>query len=234
MTYTEKIYYFKSKVKNYTKESTKWLFDKIRNPDNKFKPCTLSDLHVGGFYYMIYDFKGVNKSSKMEQNVPFMVVDYNPNIDKKVLYILNMNFITLIVKEAMFSKLTEIYSSTMESNTKSKNVDNEYPFSNINYETMFKFLLSYGYDYAIREIRLDLVNKLFMCSTDNLAFLTTINTQITTGVDEAKLNDIWISKMKTEKLENRMEDLTKIKSNYENIIKELAEKFKNLNKELNK
>lgn len=231
MLYLDKLIYLRKKVPNYTNESTKWLFNKIRNTDNKFIKTNLADLNIGGFYFMVYDKSGINKSSKMEQFVPFMIVDYNPNIDKRVLWILNLNFIPLNIKEAFFTNFLKRYDNVLENNSKQKTINSEIPLSNINYENMFDETLQYGIDYSIREIRLELVNELYQVSTDNLHLLTTLNTQLITGVDEKKLSEIWITKLRNENLEARLDD-KKIKSDYDSIIKQLQETFKFLDKKL--
>lgn len=231
MSYLDKLIYLRKKVPNYTNESTKWLFNKIRNTDNKFIKTNLSDLKIGSFYFMVYDKSGINKSSKMEQFVPFMIVDYNPNIDKRVLWILNLNFIPLNIKEAFFVNFLNNYDNILEANSKQKTINSELSLKNINYDNMFDETLQYGIDYSIREIRLELVNELYHISTDNLHLLTTLNTQLITGVDEKKLSEIWITKLRNENLEARLDD-KKIKSDYESIVKQLQETFKFLDKKL--
>lgn len=231
--YTEEILHLRKKVPFYPNQSTKWLFNKLRDNDKKVVKVGLDKIRIGQFYFMRYDLKGLNKSSRLEQFVPMMVVDYKPAIDKKVLWILNLNFIPINLKESFFSSFLDNYQSTLDNNFEAKDWNNETPLPSINYENIWKQLLSFGFEYTIREIRLDLINDIHGVSTDYLHFLTTQNTQALTGVDEAKLNEIWITKLKNESLGDRVEDLTKIKSNYENILNELADKFKDLNKKLN-
>lgn len=228
MTYTEKINYLKNKIPNYTIESSKWLMVMVKNNDNNFKRVMVDNINIGSFYFMKYDYNGINKSSKMEQNVPMMVVDYKPNIDKKVLYILNMNFLPLNIKQAFFSNLTNKYSDIFDYNENVKDLNSEKSL-NTNYKSMWDELILYAFEYCIREIRMELINDLYHISTKNLHFLTSVNTQYLTGVDEAKLNEIWITKLKNESYENRLEELSTIKSNYYKILEELQEKFKNLN-----
>lgn len=232
MNYDEEILHLRKKVPMYPNQSTKWLFNKLRDTDKKVVKVGLDKLRIGQFYFIRYDLKGLNKSSRLEQFVPMMVVDYKPAIDKKVLWVLNMNFLPINLKEAFFSSFLSKQKKILEGNFEVDEWSKESPLSNINYENVWGQLLSYGFEYSIREIRLDLINDIHAVSTDNLHFLTTLNTQALTGVDEAKLNEIWVTKLKNEKLGERLEDLTTIKSNYENILKELADKFKALNKSL--
>ena len=231
MTYLEKINFLKNKVPNYTIESSKWLINKTKNNDINFKRKNITDINIGKFYFMKYDYNNINKSTKMEQNVPLLVVDYKPNIDNKVIYILNMNFLPQNIKEAFFSKLTYKYSEIFDYNENVENLEQEKKLP-LNYKLLWDELIQFAFEYCIREIRIELINDLFEISTKHLHFLTSINTQYLTGVDEAKLNEIWITKLKNESYNNRLEELMTIKTNYYKILEELQEKFKNLNNRL--
>jgi hypothetical protein len=230
--YTEEILHLRKKVPLYPNQSTKWLFNKIRATDKKFVKVGLDKLKIGQFYFIRYDLKGLNKSSRLEQFVPMMVVDYKPSIDKKVLWILNMNFLPINLKESFFSSFLDKQQTILDKNFEQKEWSKELPLNNINYENVWRQLLSFGFEYSIREIRMDLINDIHAVSTDSLHFLTTQNTQALTGVDEGKLNEIWVTKLKKENLGDRVKDLTEIKSNYEKILTELADKFKALNERL--
>lgn len=232
MSYTEDILYLRKKVPNYNNESTKWLFNKIRKQDKDFIQIGLDKLYLGKFYFMQYDLKKLNKSTKLEQFVPMMVVDYKPAIDTKVMWVLNMNFMPNNIKEAFFSSFLDKNQNVLETNLSAKDWTKELPIPNINYKKMWNELIPFGFEYAIREIRVDLINNLWGVSSKDVVYLTTLNTQVITGVDDNKLNEIWITKLKNENLEDRVNELKNIKTNYENILKDLANKFKSLNKNL--
>ena len=231
MNYIENLIYLRKKVPNYPKESTKWLLSKVRNNDKKFIKISPKNFKVGSFYFMTYDLKAINKSSKLEQLVPFLLVDYNPTIDKKVFWIMNFNFIPLNIKEAFFTKFLPNFQKTLDNNSIKKSVMEETTLPNIGYETMWNQLIKFGIDYSLREIRIELIHELYYISTDNLHLLTTQNTQGLTGVDEGKLSEIWITKLKNESLGERVDE-KKIKSDYESILKELQDTFKYLDQKL--
>ncbi len=231
MNYTENILYLRKKVPNYPTESTKWLLTKVRNNDKKFMKVPLSNFKVGSFYFMSYDLSAINKSSKMEQLVPFLLVDYNPAIDSKVLWIMNLNFIPLNIKEAFFTKFLDNFNNTLTNNSTKKSVAEELSLPTINYDKMWDELIKFGIDYSLREIRVELIQELYSISTDSLYLLTTQNTQSLTGVDEKKLGEIWMTKLKNESLEERFDE-KKAKADYEQIVKELQETFKYLDKKL--
>jgi len=182
---------------------------------------------------MKYDLKSINKSTKLEQLVPFLLVDYNPLIDKSVFWIMNFNFISLTIKEAFFTKFLPKFQKILDDNEKRKTVNDETSLSNISYERMWNELISLGIDYSLREIRVELIESLYNVSTDNLHLLTTQNTQMLTGVDEKKLNEIWLTKLKNESLEERVNEKL-VKADYEKIINELKETFKYLDEEMKK
>ena len=229
--YLDSLLYLRKKVPNYPNESTKWLLSKMRNNDNKFVQTIPTDFKIGSFYFMIYDKSAINKSSRLEQFVPFLLVDYKPSIDKKVLWIMNFNFIPMNIKKAFFVNFLDKFDNTLETNKKAKRINDEISLPTINYDNMWNETINYGIDYSIREIRIDLINELYKISTDNLQFLTTQNTQALTGVDEKKLGEIWITKLKNESLENRLDE-KKIRADYDKIVKSLQETFKFLDKRL--
>jgi hypothetical protein len=231
MIYTDKILFLRKRVANYPTESTKWLFHEIKNPDKKFTRLTPDKMRVGSFYFMKYDLNSINKSSRLEQLVPFLFVDHNEVIDKKVLWIMNLNFIPLNIKEGFFSKFLDNFDNTLKENSLKKTVLDEKPLPTINYENMWNETIKFGIDYSIREIRVELIQDLYAVSTDDLYLLTTQNTQVLTGVDEKKLTDIWITKLKNETLGERIDEKN-VKADYEKIINELKETFKFLDKRL--
>jgi hypothetical protein len=231
MNYVDNLLFLRKKVPNYPTESTKWLLTKVRNNDKKFMKVSPANFKVGSFYFMSYDLASINKSSKMEQLVPFLLVDYNPAIDSKVLWIMNFNFISLNIKEAFFTKFLENFKNTLEVNSTKKLVTDELSLPTISYDKMWDELIKFGIDYSLREIRVELIKDLYSISTDDLHFLTTQNTQSLTGVDEKKLNEIWVTKLKKESLEERIGEKN-VKADYEKIIKELQETFKYLDQKL--
>jgi hypothetical protein len=231
MNYIDNILQLRKKVPNYPTQSTKWLSNKIKDRDSKFTKVSINDFKIGNFYFMSYDLKGINKSSRLEQLVPMLLVDYNPVIDSKVLWVMNLNFIPLNIKEAFFTKFLTNFDKTLENNSTKKSVSEESSLIGINYDTMWNETIKFGIDYSLREIRVELISDLYLVSTDYLHFLTTQNTQALTGVDEKKLNEIWTTKLKTESLEDRIDEKN-VKADYEKILKELQETFKFLDKKL--
>lgn len=210
--FTRSLKVYKKKYQDYFNHSMKYIASMIRENKNSIG---LSNLKKGEFYFIIYDSKKINKSSKMEQNVPMLLVDYKENIDSRVLYILNMNFIPLNIKEAIFA-----------------NLFNDYNPGDVNYKNIYTFLLRYGAEYAIREIRVELLEKIYHVDINDSIYLITANTKALTGVDEQKLSEIWISKLKNDSLDERLGEL-KDKSDYMKIIEELKQTFKDLDKYLN-
>lgn len=232
MELLENIDQLKKVGNTYRREATKWLLTSMQSPNKTFVKVNPNYLRIGAFYFMKYDMRKINKSSKMEQFVPFMMVDYKPLIDSRVLYGINFNFLTTTKKEAFFLKYLERYEKLLEKNKELDNWLQEEPLPDVNYERMYNELLKYGFDYAIREFRVELIDEIYGISTNHLDKMISLDTQMMTGVDEAKLNDIWITKLKNEGIRDRLDELYNIKSNYEELIKDLKEKFKFLDKKL--
>jgi hypothetical protein len=198
------------KDSEYFNKSVKWIYQLTKTGTARVSP---NNFIKGKFYFITYDSKKINKSSRMEQMVPIVFVDYKENIDSRVLYILNLNFIPLNIKEAIFANYFQ-------------------GSNNINYSSMYTFLLKYGAEYAIREIRVELLENIYSVSDEDAIYLITANTKALTGVDEKKLSDIWLTKLKKDSLGERLDEL-KDKADYEKIIEELKETFKFLDKYLN-
>jgi hypothetical protein len=234
MTLTLKVLNLKKKVENYPLKSFSWLYTSIQNTTNKFnRVFDKSSFISGKFYFLRYDLKRLNKTQKLEQLSPILLIDSRVYEGKKYYYGINLNFFPLSIKEAFFTKfIDDNYTNILKENEEKKTVLSESPLSNINYDSIHLELLKYGYEYTIREYRDELINEIYMVSTDFLDKFITIHTQTLTGVDDTKLNEIWIAKLKAETLQDRLDDVFLIKSNYENILKELKEKFKNLEQEL--
>ena len=232
MNILENLNDLKKKGNIYKREATKWLLESMQTPSKTFVKVNPNYLRIGAFYFIKYDLKKINKSSKMEQFVPMLLVDYKPLVDSRVFYAINFNFLTTVKKEAFFLKFMERYEKLLEENEKKSNWLSETPLYNISYSRVFSDLLRYGFDYSIREFRVELIEEVYGISTNHLPELISLDTQIITGVDEAKLNDIWIAKLKNEGLQDRMDELYNIKNNYEELIKELKEKFRFLDKKL--
>jgi hypothetical protein len=210
--FTRSLKVYKKKYVDYFNHSMKYISAMIRDNKNATVPGSMKK---GEFYFIIYDSKKINKSSKMEQNVPMLLIDYKENIDSRVLYILNMNFIPLNIKEAIFA-----------------NLFNNYDPGSVDYASIYTFLLRYGAEYAIREIRVELLEKIYHIDLNESIYLITANTKALTGVDEKKLSDIWVAKLKSDSLDSRLGEL-KDKADYEKIIEELKQTFKELDKYLN-
>lgn len=219
----------KTYKETYKKWCAQWLLHMMKNPDRSVIGISPDALRLGGFYFMQYDLRGANKTSKLEQYTPFLLVDYRPGIDKRVIYALNLNFLTTQKKEAFFSQFVEPYDELLTANKQKPDWAKEQPLPGVNYERMFQELMPFAFEYAVREYRLDLINGLYAISNAHLAKVISLDTQQFTGVDEAKLNDIWLAKLRTEGMEQRVLDVVSVKSNYQRILTELAEKFKNLN-----
>ena len=230
--FTDKLHHMKTTTTNYPNDNVNWLMNSINKPTKKFMKLSLQHLKIGSFYFVRYDMTKINKSSKMEQLVPLMVVDYKEKIDSKVVWILNLNFLTMKTKELFFTNFLDRYDKVFETNSNKTDWLSEQPIPNVSYDKMYSELLRYGVEYSLREMRVELFNEIYSVSTDEVEKLISVNTQALTGVDEGKLEEIWIAKLKSENLESRIADIMTIKNNYEKIVEELAEKFKHLNKRI--
>lgn len=216
--------------KDIAEKSSQWLVEKLQKPDDSVNPIALSDMHQGGFYFMMYDLAG--KSSKMEQYVPMLLVDYKQVGNTKILFALSLSFIPLKIRLLFFDKLLANFEDVFTPiDSKSKIGAKEQPLSGINYHNVYKWLKTIGFEYAIREFDLRKINKVYEIQQNSLPRFLSIDTKKFTGVDDGKLAQIWETKLKTRDAREK-ELLKDIYSGFDKVEKTLNEGHKNFKEEM--
>lgn len=195
--------------------STKWLLDQIKQPNNtSVKEVTPDDIQPGKLYFLFYDLAGALKSSKMEQYSPVLALKYGIVKQKPILWAFSLNFLPERVKVNWFDQVLErFFKGALSTDL---NVEPSNQSLNVTYEGVYKTLASIGFEYAIREFRMDLINKIYEFDVQELDRFATVDTEKFTGVDPKKLIEIWLAKLgetedryKTIK-ENTLTDFKKI------------------------
>lgn len=221
MDLLEDIKLLKSKEGNKLSEnSTKWLLDKLKNPNDVFKAIRLNKILIGKFYFILYDLQG--KTSKMEQYSPMLIVDFRNQMNKKLVYGISVNFIPKNIRILFFNSLLKNYDQ--EKNRPIK----------INFKIAFNLLDSIGFQYCIRELDASLINKVYEIDASAINRFLTIDTYPITNVDEKKLAEIWLSKLKKreESLQKRISELitdySEISKTFEKQMKDYKKEFENI------
>lgn len=206
-----------------SENSTSWLVSKLQNNDDTVQQVTLAEMTVGKFYFMMYNLAG--KTSKIEQYNPILFVDFKHVGNTKILFGLSLNFLPLRMRLVFFDKLLDNYPHVFEKkDSKSKKGQPEQPLGHINYNSVYNLLSKIGYEYVIREFDIRLINQVYEVSMSKLPQFLTINTYTFTNVDDEKLAQIWLAKLKTRE-ERHQQLLLNITSGYDKIEKTLNEEF---------
>jgi len=213
----------KKEGKSLAENSTSWLIEKLQKPDDKVQQVGLNDMVPGKFYFMMYDLSG--KSAKLEQYNPILFVDFKHVGHTKILFGLSFNFLPSRMRLLFFDKLFDNYPFIFEEkDDKHKKGQPEQPLKGINYNNIYNLLTKIGYEYVIREFDLRKINKVYEVSMSKLPQFLTINTYTFTNVDDEKLAQIWLAKLKTRE-ERHQKLLLDIASGYDKIEKTLNDEF---------
>lgn len=204
-----------------SENSTKWLSDQLKSPDNTFvKVVTPDKIVPGKLYFLFYDLAAALKSSKMEQYSPILALRKGMVEGKPILWGFSLNFLPERVKVNWFDQLLErFFKGVLSTNIKEDQIVKE-PLK-LTFEGVYKTLASIGFEYAIREFRLDLINRVYEIDLTQLDRFVSVDVQKFTNVDPKKLIEIWIAKLG--------EGDARLKEIKENVLTN----FKTLDDELN-
>lgn len=176
--------------------STTWLRDNLKNPNkNVLKVISPNQIVAGKVYFLFYDLAGALNSSKMEQYSPVLVLKTAFLKSKPILWGFNFNFIPERVRISWFDKVIDrFFKGVMNTNAELTQMQYLKPL-NLTYEGVYRTLANIGFEYSIREYRMDLINKVYEINLNELDRFVTIDTEFFSGVDQQKLIEIWVAKL---------------------------------------
>lgn len=213
----------KEEGKDFSENSSRWLIDALQNNSEGVQQVKMGDMYVGKFYFLMYDLAG--KSAKLEQYSPILLVDFKHVFNTKILFGLSFNFLPARMRLIFFDKLLDNYPKVFEApDDKSKKGQPEQPLRGINFNNIYNLLSKIGYEYTIREFDARLINKVYEVSMVHLPRFLSVNTQVFTNVDDAKLAQIWLAKLKTRE-DRHQKMLLDIASGYDKVEKTLEDEF---------
>ena len=108
------------------------LMDKWSKSDDMYKAINVTDIKVGGFYFLQYK----DPSNWMKYS-PLFVVDYKKFDNKIIIFGVNLNFIPLQIRSAIFDPYFK--DEFFEDDT----------FLKVTYDGMYKELIKWGFEYAL-------------------------------------------------------------------------------------
>lgn len=178
---------------------------------------SINDIILGKFYFMLYNITG--KTSNMEKFNPILAVDYVDRNGTRMLYGLSINFIPVNVRVNLFNTILNHNLDILEKN-EDLDVNKQYELKNINFASIYSLIKSIGFEWALREFDMKLVNRLTEIDTKMLPQFITMSTVKFTGVNDNKLGEIWEAKLKNR--EQREKDMiAKLLGDYEMMRDEL-------------
>jgi hypothetical protein len=217
---------------DWKKASNDWFRNQLATPNNNFQQVTPSYLSKGSFYYMKYDLAGLNKSTRIEQYSIIFMVEYKPNIDEKIFWAINFNFLPSDIRRNFFLGLIDNkHDDVINANDKAKDWVAEQPIPNISYKRIISELARYGivYTKSVRAFRVDLINELYGISTKNIEKLISLDVRPISGMDDLGIAKVLSGKLTNEGVEVIAQDITQ---DYTSILEDLKERFKNIYKEI--
>jgi hypothetical protein len=219
---------------DWKKASNDWFRNQLAKPNKDFQQVTASYLSKGSFYYMKYDLAGLNKSSRIEQYSIIFMIEYKPKIDEKVFWAINFNFLPSNIRRNFFLSLIDNkHDNIIDANDNAKDWVAETPIPNISYKRILSELARFGiiYTKSIRAFRIDLINELYGISTKNIEKLISLDVRPISGMDDLGIVKVLNGKLNNEGYETIIQDITQ---DYASILEDLKERFKDIEKEINK
>lgn len=180
---------------------------------------------VGSFYLLYYDL--TSKRSNMEKINPILLLDKYKIKDKTIFLTLNINFLPILIRTYFFNTILNFNLNVIEKNTELDTIKQD-NLNKINFNTIYKMLKKIGYEWAIRKIESDKINKVYKINTNILPEFITMSTASFTGVDDNKLISIWQKKIKEKEL-NEQKLINSILNDLENISNTFNEQYIDLN-----
>jgi len=134
---------YNGNMKRLVTESTDLIFSLIKNPNLEVKRSIKGGIYVGKFYLIRYNYNG-NKLW-----CPVFVIDdrYNAEIQKRIIYAINFDYLPFRYKIVYLDKLFNMFQSIIIKNIKNNDNDNdvnkEIPLK-VNFESIYRSLKNNG------------------------------------------------------------------------------------------
>lgn len=215
---------FKSEGSNMYSNNTDFIIDKLNSEsDDIVNSISVNGIEQGKFYFVFYDLQG--KSTKMEQFNSLFVIDFQKSKDTQYMFGISTNFLPIYVRTAVFNTICNYNDEIIEKN-KEKLLNRQEAFEGVSYSNIYKMLYSIGFEWAIRQFDMRLINKAYVVNTNELNKFITMSTAKLTGVDDSKLLDIWKSKINDQE-ERHKKIINELLNDYNKLSEELTKAYKN-------
>lgn len=160
------------------KKNTMFFYDAYQKTSKDVTNLNVGQMQLGAFYFLQYQ-----DDSNWMQYSPVFTVDFRKFGDLIVILAVNLNFIPLQVRVTLFDKY--ITKKDLETNV----------LFNTNYETVYKALLEFGYEYALVEYNMKQIK--FVHKINNSLIPKFLYSGFPKNkYDPLKLYSIWKTKLK--------------------------------------
>ena len=185
------------------------------------EPINSTSIEKGMMYFIFYDLQG--KTSNLEKWNPILAVDWYDDGQTRQLIGLSANFIPVAVRAILFNSLcgpnTKIFQMNQELPTsKQSGIDN------ITFGKIHMLLKSIGFEWALRKFDIRKINKCWQINTNNWTHFVMMLTSRFTGVDDAKLIQIWQKKI-AEQDQREQELLLQMLGDYKKMESKLNKSY---------
>ena len=193
------------------KENTMYFFEAYKQSSKLILSVPLLKIQLGAFYFLHY-----KDDSNWMQYSPVFVVEYKKLQDLIIIYAINFNFIPLEIRPVLFDKLI------------TKNDIDKNKILPVNYDTIYKSLLKFGFEYALVEYNL---SQIITAHKIDLSLLSDFlySGHPINKYDPIKLYDIWRKKLESNQ-KRHQEMMTAIIKDFYAIEEEMSKDYDALKK----
>jgi len=199
--------------------SDDWIQAGLNKPSLTFRPCGPGELHIGKFYFMMYNLTG--KTSRLEQYNPILVIDYKIKQNVPIVWAVSLNFIPQKQRISFFNWFFDRQSEIVKKNESIESSKNQIPYS-LTFDQLYESLDQIGYAHSIREWIVPKISHIWEIGIQDMHLFLTIDTEKFTGVDEKKLFEIWLAKL-NDRDERKRRKITELNRDVTKIYKELSD-----------
>lgn len=195
-------------IPDYYKKNTISLYNRYKSPDKEVRSIPVSKMSEGAFYFLLYR----DESNWMKYS-PIFFVDWKEFDDMIIGYGVNMNFIPLEYRAALFDSII-------------LNLEDEDQVRGLNFESMYKQLLRIGYEYALVEYDMRRIERCYHISINILPnFL--YSSYPKNKYDPQKLYDIWYKKLSGRE-QRHQEIIQQLATDFFKVTEEIEMKYDSL------
>lgn len=216
---------YNNNLNNLVYESTERIFYLRKMQNNELKTISNTSILVGRFYLIKYNYNDNNIFC------PIFTIEYKNTGTKKILYAINLDYLPYSYKVDFFSKIFDIYKTTVDKNADINSVISESTFNGINFENVYSMLKANGdFNFAITAFDLLKIKETNVISTNIVHRFIFLNTRIVNSamIKQTEMNT-QLAEYKT-KLKELIELYDNIKITNESDTKSYYKNLKSIEK----